>query len=338
MVSTFSRAKELFKLTLSYYTNHAFVKPSSVTICLTARCNLQCIMCDIWKFPSKPKVELSTKKIKNIINQMDNWEIKNLSLDGGEPFLRKDIFDLIEYAKSKCIITNVITNATLINKNIAKRIISSGLDHITFSLDGATARTHDLIRGRKGSFKRLIQAAGYLKDAMRIGANTVVVEENFDELLDIVLLSRKIGIKENTFQARLASNADPKKTGKLLPKKKIVILKNGIGRINRARRSIGGIITSESDLNDMIAYFKNRYLLEPRHCLIGYKDMHINVNGDVIFCGGLDSGGNIKERTLREIWNSNESYILRKKYRGCKTPCLTTCSPSLEQYYKFIIS
>jgi MoaA/NifB/PqqE/SkfB family radical SAM enzyme len=71
-------------------------KPSNVLFNITFRCNLKCKHCDIWK--DKSGKELSTEEIKEIIDKLKNWlEYFRLHFSGGEPLVRKDIFEIIKY-------------------------------------------------------------------------------------------------------------------------------------------------------------------------------------------------------------------------------------------------
>jgi len=109
---------------------------------------------------------------------------------GGEPFLRKDIFDIINYSVSKGIKTEVVNNGSLINNpQIAKKIIGSGLKNIAISLDGANDQTHDHIRGVKGAFKKAVSAFGYLCEEKKtrgsgpqISMWTTIMKENVERV------------------------------------------------------------------------------------------------------------------------------------------------------------
>jgi radical SAM protein with 4Fe4S-binding SPASM domain len=101
---------------------------------------------------------------------------------GGEPMLRKDLFQIAEHANASGLRSNIITNATLIRTPAMARRIAETFNAVTVSLDGATAQTHDRTRG-KGAFAKtykalqLLNAAGVVPDI-----NHVVTSDNVDEL------------------------------------------------------------------------------------------------------------------------------------------------------------
>lgn len=121
------------------------VYPYVINIESTNECNLECIMC--------PRLSMTRKTgcmdmilFKKIIDDVkDKIKFAWLSI-AGEPFLNKNIFKMISYAKLSGIKVGISTNATILNKSIIKNIIDSGLDYIIFSFDGATKETYEKVR------------------------------------------------------------------------------------------------------------------------------------------------------------------------------------------------
>ena len=83
-------------------------------------------------------------------------KVFQFNIGGGEPFMRPDFLDLMDYAHQKGIVTCISTNGTLIDKDVARRL-DNKLVYIQVSLDGATAGSNDVIRGQ-GSFDKALQA------------------------------------------------------------------------------------------------------------------------------------------------------------------------------------
>jgi len=99
--------------------------------------------------------ELTLNQIKDLIDQCSKMKVKVFTIHGGEPLLYPNIFVISKYAKDKGMLVNFVTNGTLINEAMAKKIIDAGINHITFSLDGSY-QIHDVIRSVSGTFVRLI--------------------------------------------------------------------------------------------------------------------------------------------------------------------------------------
>lgn len=132
--------------------NYPWTKPDWVSVNLTLKCNLKCLMCQTYY---EVKDELTTKEVKDIMDQVERWGVKTFNAIGGEPFMRTDIMTLLEYASQKKFYTTVTTNGTLIDKEKAERLAAWNKVTLIFSIDGFE-KEHDLIRG-KGSFKKAVQ-------------------------------------------------------------------------------------------------------------------------------------------------------------------------------------
>ncbi|HCD37914.1 MAG TPA: hypothetical protein DEQ77_04175, partial [Candidatus Omnitrophica bacterium] len=148
--------------------NIPLAKPYWIFISLSHKCNLDCRMCGV-KHVLKGQ-ELEFDLVKKALDEVAGWDSDCVVLfTGGEPFLRKDIFNIISYSVSLGLKTEVVSNGSLINNpQIAKSIIDSGLKNIAISLDGAHADTHDYIRASAGAHKKATDALRYLSQAKRI--------------------------------------------------------------------------------------------------------------------------------------------------------------------------
>lgn len=173
----------LTKVDRHFSTN--FSKPLVVLLYLTHACNSNCKYCSL-SHVKDPK-ELGTEEWKKVLLELRKWLGPfYLNLCGGEPFLRKDLFELIKFSNELGIITDVTTNGSLIDKKKAKEIVRSRLSKIVFSLEGIKRETHDESR-QKGQFDKIMAAIDMLKDKkINITLNTVINKYNLDELPNLV--------------------------------------------------------------------------------------------------------------------------------------------------------
>ncbi len=109
--------------------------------------------------------ELSTEETKRLLDEIVEWGIKLLIFDGGEPLCRDDFFDIAKYASTKGLRVAIGSNGTLIDKDVAERLKSSGIMAVQISIDGADAQTHDWFRGKEGSFNKALEGAKACKAA-----------------------------------------------------------------------------------------------------------------------------------------------------------------------------
>jgi len=118
-----------------------------------------------------------------------------LLLTGGDPLMRDDIFDLIDYAKSKSVYVALAASVTpKLNETTISRMKNVGVDIISVSLDGASPETHDRLRGIRGTWKKTIQAMQSAKEAgLRAQINTTVMRSNINELAEIFHIVRQCG-------------------------------------------------------------------------------------------------------------------------------------------------
>jgi len=163
---------------------------------LTNRCNLLCSQCYInAKSGNSNNEELSTDEAKNFIDNLAEMKIPLLMFSGGEPLLRKDLWELASYAKSKGLKTALSSNGTLITKEIAAKIKKVSIEYVGISLDGVNQKTHDAIRGKPGSFKKSIQALKNCVDiGLKCGVRITATAENLNEILSLLDLTVKLKI------------------------------------------------------------------------------------------------------------------------------------------------
>jgi len=119
---------------------------------VTRRCNLKCIHCYTDSDESASPDELTTDEGKTLLDDLATFQIPALLFSGGEPLMRKDIFELIAYARKLGIRSTLSTNGTLITPEIAQRVKDVGVSYVGISLDGI-GEVNDCFRGKKGAFE-----------------------------------------------------------------------------------------------------------------------------------------------------------------------------------------
>ena len=161
--------------------------PMSITLQVTRKCNLQCIYCSEDAQMSEPSLEMIKKMIDNIRG------IERVIVAGGEPTLRKDLPEILDYLKSSGIpIVAIASNAVLINKELAKNLARS-LDYADITIDG-TPEIHNKIRGQ---YNKVIEGIQNLKDAgVTISLVNVLLTDNISDILDVCRMADKLGAKK----------------------------------------------------------------------------------------------------------------------------------------------
>ncbi len=172
------------------------VAPVNVTWEITGRCNLECRHCLSADLRAQGKGELTFEECLAVVDELAAAEVFQVNFGGGEPFLRDDLLDVLEYAQGKGITTCVSTNGTLLTDRLIGELLR--MDHLFLqvSLDGATAGTNDAIRGA-GSFARIVAGIHRLSEhgLPDLSLNMVVTRLNAGEIADFVSLAGSYGAK-----------------------------------------------------------------------------------------------------------------------------------------------
>ena len=174
--------------------NNLVYKPRLVFWEVTKGCNLRCIHCRATASELSSPYDLPTTKALNLIKQVSQSFLPILVLSGGEPLFRHDIFDLASYATSLGIRVALATNGTLVTKQIAGKILESGVRRVSISLDGADASTHDAFRGISGAFHAALSGFRNLRElGMSLQINMTIARHNAHQLPAVLELAKEIG-------------------------------------------------------------------------------------------------------------------------------------------------
>lgn len=186
------------------------VAPVNVTWEITRRCNLHCRHCLSADLRERCDDELDLTACRGFIDDLDRLGVFQVNFGGGEPFLRDDFLDILEYAHAKEITTCVSTNGTILDGDLADRLARMDYLYVQVSLDGASSPVNDRIRG-EGTFKRIVSGIETLVrhgfPGHRLSTNTVVTAINFRDILEIHELGRQYGVKTRLSRFRPSGNA-----------------------------------------------------------------------------------------------------------------------------------
>jgi len=157
---------------------------------VTYNCNLRCKMCPFWKRPSQ---DSSLEQEKAILKQVYDSGACGIAFEGGEPLLRNDLVEILAFSRSLPLHTSLITNGTLLESRIDE--IASYINGVVYvSLDGLE-KTHDVIRGIGGSFRKAVRGISAAKEKVAVTINTTMMAENIDEIESMVRLAKELGTK-----------------------------------------------------------------------------------------------------------------------------------------------
>jgi len=167
---------------------------------VTNDCHLRCVHC-CFKSGGRTMGEMSLKQFERLFTDFVALGGTRIDVTGGEPFMRRDILEIIEMAIRFKLRTELVTNSLLLNEGILRRLSTLGLPEMAVSLDGSTAERHAQIRGTNSEDFAKIKL--HLKKAVNLGiktkVNTVVFSTNLADLPAITELAIELGAREHGF-------------------------------------------------------------------------------------------------------------------------------------------
>ncbi|MEE9176050.1 MAG: radical SAM protein [Thermodesulfobacteriota bacterium] len=315
-------------------TDKVSASPLYIQLETTTKCNLKCIMCEHNKMAETSET-LTFEKFQQILNQFPY--LIGIDLTGiGEPLLNKEFLKMIEFAKERGLYVTFTDNFTLLNEEIARKLISYKVDEIVISLDGGTKEIYESIRiGANfdnviNNLKFLINLKKEIKtDTPQLIIRHIALEKNLQGIPSLIKLANSLGIKKVIISSLYSSDETKSfQTTEDLRKnirKEAYELSNNLG----------------IDLE-----FRSSKKKSIRNCYLPYVQTYITANGFILPCCYISQGGgyeevilnnnfeNIFDSDFNEIWNSEKYKKLRSSIKKGKAPNI--CK-SCHRYSELII-
>lgn len=306
-------------------------KPSEVWLKLTHRCKTQCVMCNIWKTPSRPSDELSTEQWKTVLDDLRSWlGPYDVWFTGGEAFARKDVVELFSHSTKLGLASRVITRGVgVYDEPTARAIISSGLNEYHVSIEALKPELHDSVSPPKGSFAKAVAGIDWLNklrksegSRLRIVIKTIIMGLNRAEILPIVEWVMANNFDEIKFQPLEQTIEEEKdihwfKRNNLWPQDVPAVneVVHAIEELVRLKGAGVPIHNSEQELLNMKRYFLDplgmyepvkKHVLSTTGTTRETNDGWLEIwhNGDARTSWRNPPLGNVTERPIWEIWKS----------------------------------
>lgn len=310
---------------------------------VTMGCNMRCGHCGSSCQQPLPD-ELTTDEALDLCDQIAALGLKWVTLSGGEPLTRKDIALLVKRLNENGVVVNIITNGWLIREEMAKALRQGGIATVAVSIDG-TREIHNKIR-REGAFEQAESAFGLLRQAgIKTGAVTTITNQNIEILGEIKEELIRMGVETWQVQLGLPMGNLKERPDWLLPPERVSDIIEFCyqtakeGRIKIFPADCIGYYTKKEMEIKQISYGTPAVALWDG-CNAGIRGFGILHNGDILGCTSIRDRkyieGNIRERSLKEIWTDTNSFQWRRQMKkemlagDCKTcgygsKCLGGC-------------
>jgi PqqA peptide cyclase len=288
---------------------------------LTHRCPLHCVYCSNPLELTQRAAELSTDDWSHVFQEAAALGVLQVDFTGGEPLTRPDILELIRAARAAGLYVNLITSGMPLDEARLEALVQAGLDHFQLSFQGAREEIAQEISGTKTHPQKLRVLEWLKRHRLAVTLNFVIHRRNIDQLPEMLALAEsstagRVEFANVQYYGWAFANRDS-----LLPTREQ--LTQSIDFLRKAQERLAGKIKVEYVVPDYYAKY-------PKPCMGGWgrKLMLITPSGGALPCHAARvipgmSFENVKDRALREIWESSDAF---QKFRGeawMQDPCKT---------------
>jgi len=286
--------------------------PLSVQLDLTYRCNERCVHCYL---DHEDHGEMTTADIKHLLDQMAEAGVFILTLSGGEIFLRKDFFEILEHARfERQFCVKLKTNAIMIHEREAARIRDIGVESVQISIYSHRPEVHDGITLVPGSLQRSLDAARFLKSqGLRVIFANVLMVHNSQDYRGVRALAAEMGVE---------CTLDPTITPMMDGNRSVLSLgvhPDTLHEVFRDKALVG-----EVDEFCTIAAPGDENALSALPCSAGHTTCYVSPYGDVFPCVQFPlATGNVRTQRFLDIWRYSDRM---NEVRSIRLKHLTTCS------------
>ncbi len=303
---------------------------------ITRRCNLKCVHC---RSSSELEVnehpDFSLEEAERTLDDIASYASPVVVLSGGEPLLRKDVFDIAKYGAGKGLRMCLATNGTLVTPDICKKIKEVDIKMVSLSLDGARAETHDNFRNEKGAFDGTMNAISLFKKYdIPFLINSSFTVRNRDEIPEIYKLVKTLGATAWYMFMIVPTGRGEDIMDELIPENVYDEILEWHYEIEKEENELLMRPTCAPHYYRIVMQkakeeggsFKRRNLKfstgGSKGCLAGQLICLIDVDGEVLPCSYFPkSAGNVREKTFKDIWENSELFLKLRDFKGYKDNC-----------------
>jgi len=293
--------------------------PRTVRLEISSKCNLRCLYCYYFDNPAVDYRNLPTEQWLQFFVELGNMAVMDVSLGGGEPFLRPDLMDLIEGIIQNKMRFSILSNGTLINDHIAEYIAGTHrCNYVQVSIDGASSEVHDSCRG-KGSFVKAVRGIKTLqRHDVPVAVRVTLHHNNVRDIVNVAsFLLDELGISSfGTNSAGYIGACRKNASEVLLTNEDRQIAMDDL--LNLSHKYPGRIAASAGPLYEA-KYWRKMEAARRSHdpafpngghltaCGCPFNEISVRADGMIIPCSMLAHVvlGRINRDSLQEVWLNN---------------------------------
>ncbi|MBX3191734.1 MAG: radical SAM protein [Labilithrix sp.] len=276
---------------------------------ITLRCDLACNHCGSRAGRARPD-ELSTEECLDLVRQMAELGVKEVTLIGGEAYLREDWTEIAGAVRGAGMQCSITSGGRGMTAERARAAVEAGVQQVSISVDGLEA-THDALRGVKGSHASAMRALENLRAAgMPVTANTQIGRKNLTEIPEVFEALVAAGIRAWQVQLTVAMGRAADDPSLLLEPHQVLEVIPMLARLKERGDETGVRLWPGNNIGYFGPFESTLKGAFPRghmaSCGAGRSSLGIEANGDIKGCPSLPTadyvGGNVRDHSLREIW------------------------------------
>jgi radical SAM protein with 4Fe4S-binding SPASM domain len=299
-----------------------------VHLACTKACNFRCRHC--FSSSGNPySDELTTIEIKRLIDDLAALGCFQLSIGGGEPLVRRDLPNILEYANVRGVSIDISTNAAAATREVIETLEGLRINRFKVSLEGASEDLCDSVRGEPGAFRAARQGIENLKVLHApISLSRVLMKPNASDLPEFIRMAEELQVNDIVLRTVMPVGRAVDNRDLLLDWQETNHLWDEAVALQSSTK-INIVIADIVPINRKMAF-------RGFGCKCGQLECHVDPRGEVAPSGFLKDGmsaGNIRRQNFKEIWDSGASFTrLRslpgnprcrncKHFRGCRGGC-----------------
>lgn len=291
-------------------------------------------MCGVCEHePMNEGPELSIEDWKGVLRSGAKLGVSIVSLSGGEPLLRGDVFEFIRYTRELGMALHMCSNGVLLNRENVLRLRDSGVNTVSISLESSVPEIHETLRG-KGTFEPAVESIRLLRELapdVHIGINYLITTVNYKNMAAMIPFAESLGVHQIKF-APIHTNLLHKRK-RLESYRDLIFTEEALEDLDREVQELMKA-TARSRIQTTSTVFLSgitQLYSKPRtfRCLAGYAACAVTPSGIVVPCCDMEGTISVRDKPLDVIWRSEEFKPFREQVHHCNSSCWDTTNAEL---------
>jgi len=315
-------------LSASYRDNYPYVSPLYGYLKAVRSCNSRCVYCDHWKLQADH--DPSTAELQAAIESLYDLGVRHINLTGGEPLLRPDLLDLIDFGHQRDMVVCLLTNGLLLPR-MADALLEAQIDSIIISIDSIISEEFMHTRGvpshlvEKG-FHTMVEMKNR-RPEMFVSITSVITNVNLHSIAALIEYANQynVGVQFSPYH-----HFDQGQPDDLTPQD-ISSVERIISQLLQMKSLGYRLLDSPRFLEHFPKFFECRCVPDGFKCMAGYVAVFVDVDLNVRPCWMMKPVGNLRQEKLEDIWYSARFQEARRQIKALQCPkcwLLCTAEPS----------